>query len=81
LVPPHPTQLQSPETRSRRQYPVGQAALVAGDADPGRLAEHLSEPFFGLRISSFAAIVLKNVARLGGVQHRPTRRRRFRGGR
>jgi hypothetical protein len=65
LVPPHPTQLQSPETRSRRQHPVGKAAPVAGGADPGRLAVRLSERFFGLRISGFAAIVLKNVAPRG----------------
>jgi hypothetical protein len=53
----------SPETRSSRQHPVGKAAIpVAGGDDPGSSAEHLSERFFGLRISGFATIVLKDVA-------------------
>ena len=51
----------SPETRSSRQHPVGKAATVAGGDDPGSSAEHLSERFFGLRISGFAAIALKDV--------------------
>ena len=34
---------------------------VAGGADPGSSAERLTERFFGLRISGFAAIVLKDV--------------------
>jgi hypothetical protein len=46
LIPPHATRLPPPETRPRRIHPVGNAAPVAGVADPGRGAQRLSEHLF-----------------------------------
>ena len=61
---PHPS-------NPRHDHPIGPSGAGVqhrptrrrrsrGGADPGRLTVRLSERFFGLRISGFAAIVLKN---------------------